>query len=209
MKPQRRSSLWALALLPLLLLAYLLLQRSGATAQAPGAEPHAGRQNAATAPRANDAAPTAARDGAARSHAAASAIHHEAGDRRQERSAAANTSSSAALPAVQADAALSLADALQHGDARSPPIARDSAPQEAATPAELADPVAYRRYENRQQARLYRAYEREAAIALSDMQRDLQRARAQNLPPELIAEGEEKARMLQQTLEAVRNGEMR
>lgn len=130
------------------------------------------------------------------------------GSRRDERSAAATSAGSAPAPPVAADAAQSLAQALQHGDDRSPPIARDSTPAETPTAAELADPVAYRRYENRQQARLYRAFQTEATIALGDMERDIARARAQGLPPELIAEGEEKQRRLEQTLRALENGEL-
>ena len=209
MKTPRLLWLSALALLPALLAAYLLLQRSGTTAelQADGRPESRNVEEIAKPGSAASLAP--AQHPTAPGKSSVSAMSPGANDRSQERDAIANTDGAAALPAARADAALSLADALQRGDARSPPIAHDSPPQEAATAAELADPVAYRRYENRQQARLYRAYEREAAIALSDMQRDLQRARAQNLSAELIAEGEEKARMLQQTLEAVRNGEMR
>lgn len=209
MKPRRQLLLLALLVLPALLAACLLLQHGGTTVDARGDAHSAVRTVEKAATPATNAPLAAAQDTTAPGKSSVATMPPGANDRTREQGAAANPGSAAALPAVQADAALSLADALQRGDARSPPIAHDSPPQEAATPAELADPAAYRRYENRQQARLYRAYEREAAIALSDMQRDLQRARAQNLPPALIAEGEEKARMLQQTLEAVRNGEMR
>jgi hypothetical protein len=119
-----------------------------------------------------------------------------------------SAAAAAPLPAVQADAADSLATALRDGDERSPPILRDTPPLEPANAAELADPAAYRRYENRQQARLYRAFEQEAVIALADMQQDLQRGRAAQLPPEQLAEGEEKARMLAETLRRLRQGEL-
>ncbi len=45
-------------------------------------------------------------------------------------------------------------------------------------------------------------------IALNDLQRDLQRGRAAALPPEQIAEGEEKQRRLAETLERLRQGEL-
>lgn len=131
------------------------------------------------------------------------------GSRRDERRSAATPGDVAPPAAVAADAAQSLAQSLQHGDERSPPIARDTVTAEPPSAAELADPTAYRRYENRQQARLYRAYQTEATIALGDMQRDIERARAHGLPEELIAEGEEKQRRLEQTLRALENGELR
>lgn len=109
---------------------------------------------------------------------------------------------------VQPDAAQSLAQALQYGDERSPPISHEENPPDTPTPAELSDPAAYRRYENRRQEKLYRAYEQQAAIALGEMQHDLQRARDEQLPPELIKEGEEKAARLTQTLRALREGEL-
>ena len=109
---------------------------------------------------------------------------------------------------VQPDAAQSLAQALQYGDERSPPISHEENPPDTPTPAELSDPAAYRRYENRRQEKLYRAYEQQAAIALGEMQHDLQRARDEQLPPELIKEGEEKAARLVQTLRALRQGEL-
>lgn len=112
-----------------------------------------------------------------------------------------------APPVVDPDAARRLADALRNGDERSPPIAASSTPVERASAAELADPAAYRRYERRGQAKLYRAFEQEAVIALNDLDRDLQRARAAGLSPEQIAEGEEKQRVLAETLERLRQGE--
>lgn len=112
-----------------------------------------------------------------------------------------------APPVVDPDAARRLADALRNGDERSPPIIASSTPVERASAAELADPAAYRRYERRGQAKLYRAFEQEAVIALNDLDRDLRRARAAGLSPEQIAEGEEKQRVLAETLERLRQGE--
>uniref|UniRef100_UPI0021495B28 hypothetical protein n=1 Tax=Tahibacter caeni TaxID=1453545 RepID=UPI0021495B28 len=113
-----------------------------------------------------------------------------------------------ALPPVAADASQSLVDALRDGDARSPPVAAPDVSPERANAAELADPAAYRRYERRQQAKLYRAFEQEATIALADLQRDLARGRAAAMPAEQIAEGEDKQRKLAETLERLRRGEL-
>ncbi len=113
----------------------------------------------------------------------------------------------ASPPVVAPDAARSLADALRNGDERSPPIVADAPAIERASAAELADPAAYRRYEQRSQAKLYRNFEQEAVIALNDMDRDIRRGRAAGVPAELIAEGEEKQRRLAEALEQLRRDE--
>lgn len=123
-------------------------------------------------------------------------------------SASAPTTDAVPPPIVAPDAAQHLADALRNGDERSPPIVADALPIERATAAELADPAAYRRYEQRSQAKLYRAFEQEAVIALNDIDRDIQRGRAAGLSPEQIAEGEEKQRRLEAMLERLRQGEL-
>ena len=112
------------------------------------------------------------------------------------------------LPPAAADAAAGLAQTLHAGDERSPPLAPAGRDVDDVPPTtnELADPAAYRRYESRRQARLYRAFEREASIALADIRRDIERARAAGVPPEQIAEGEDKARRLAQTLRRVQDG---
>ncbi len=188
---------------------------AGAYALLGAADSDAARGDGGTALRHSDRTATAAslspEGSPAHSPAAHSRVEAAAalpGSRRDERSSAATPTGVAPPAAVAADAAQSLAQSLQHGDDRSPPIARDSVTAELPTAAELADPAAYRRYENRQQSKLYRAYQTEATIALGDMQRDIARARAQGLPPELIAEGEEKQRRLEQTLRALENGEL-
>lgn len=121
--------------------------------------------------------------------------------------AAASGTAAARLPPAVPDAALSLADAMHDGDPRTPPIERDETADESPTVNELADPAAYRRYEARRQARVHRAFEREASIALVDQRRDLDRARAEGAPPEVLAEGEEKAHKLAETLRRLREGE--
>lgn len=204
MKP-RTAIVMAVVALSVLASGYALLGGAGSSAA---------RDNSGAAVRNSDRTASTAtlspESGQSDSAAAQSSVDAAAalpGSRRDERNSVA-TPVTAAAPPVAADAAQSLVQALQHGDDRSPPIARDSTPAEGPTAAELADPAAYHRYENRQQARLYRAYQTEATIALGDMQRDIARARAQGLAPELIAEGEEKQRRLEQTLRALENGEL-
>lgn len=92
-------------------------------------------------------------------------------------------------------AVTSLADARERGDERAPPIVRSS-DGEQATPAELADPQAYGRYEARQHLRLLSAYVREADQAVPKLRADIERGRAAGIPPQQIAQAEEKARRI-------------
>lgn len=97
--------------------------------------------------------------------------------------------------AAQVPAAHSLADAREFGDERAPPIVR-SAAADAATPAELADPQAYGRYEARQHQRLLAAFVREAEQTLPRLQADIERGRAAGVNPQQLAQAEEKARRI-------------
>lgn len=101
------------------------------------------------------------------------------------------------MPESTVDAAESMAKAMKHGDPDAPQVVRDTTPREAPTPEELADPKAYQRYEARQTQRLYSQYVRAADEEIPRLQRDIQRAREAGLPPEQIAEGEEKLRRIQ------------
>lgn len=94
------------------------------------------------------------------------------------------------------DAAASMSSAREQGDPRAPRIVRDVAPP-AATPAELADPEAYQRYEARQNQRLYNAYVKAADSEIPQLQQDIERARHEGIPPEEIAKAEEKVRRIQ------------
>lgn len=100
------------------------------------------------------------------------------------------------LPESTVDAAVSMKQALEHGDPAAPPVVRD-APAEKATAAELADPKAYQQYEARQSQRLYNQYVKAANDEIPRLQADIERARAAGLPPEQLAEGEEKLRRIQ------------
>lgn len=100
------------------------------------------------------------------------------------------------LPETTVDAAESMKHALEHGDPAAPPVVRTE-PGEKATAAELADPKAYQQYEARQTQRLYNQYVKAANDEIPRLQADIERARAAGLPPEQIAEGEEKLRRIQ------------
>ncbi len=100
------------------------------------------------------------------------------------------------LPEWQADAAQSMSNAREHGDARQPAIQRDS-PREMPTAQELADPEAYQRYEARQNARLHKAYVKAADAEIPRLQKDIEQAREAGMSPEQLAEGEEKLRRIQ------------
>ncbi len=93
-------------------------------------------------------------------------------------------------------AAASMAAAREAGDDRAPPIAHTPDSLEAATPAELADPEAYRQYELRQHARLLSSYVKEADKLLPQLEQDIERGRAAGVSAADIAKAEEKARRI-------------
>lgn len=92
---------------------------------------------------------------------------------------------------------LSMAEAREHGDARTPPLQRDEA-RTPPTAAELADPKAYQQYQQGQQLRVLGAFAGAAAAELPRLQADVERGRAAGVPPEQIAKVEEKIRRIEQ-----------
>ena len=104
-----------------------------------------------------------------------------------------------------ASAWISMADARENGDPRTPPIERDATPRSAPSPAQLADPQAYQQYEEAQHTRLLGAYVAAAATELPRLQADLERGRQAGIPPEQLAKVEEKiARIQRQSAEIVK-----
>jgi hypothetical protein len=101
------------------------------------------------------------------------------------------------LEVSNVDAATSMANAMKNGDPRAPTIIHDTV-EEAATPAEIADPKLYAQYEARQNMRLYKGYVKAAEVEIPRLQADIAKAKAMGLKPEQIAEGEEKLRRIQQ-----------
>lgn len=115
----------------------------------------------------------------------------------------------AALPASAAStpvaavaivpAAVSMAEAREHGDDRAPPIEATS-PEQAApapTPWELADEKRYQAYEQREQQRVRAAYLKAADETLPQWRAATEEARSRGLPAEDIAQAEEKVKRLE------------
>lgn len=100
-----------------------------------------------------------------------------------------------AAPVAAAD---SMADARLHGDARTPPLAPPAAASAGPSPAQLADPKAYRAYEARQDARVMAAFASAAQLEVPRLQADVERARASGIPAAQIARVEAKIRRLEQ-----------
>lgn len=96
------------------------------------------------------------------------------------------------------DAAATMANAREHGDARMPPLDQVKDQREPPTPEELADPKAYQRYEARQNARLYKAYVAAADEKIPELQADIDRARKAGFSKEQLKEVEEKVRRIQE-----------
>lgn len=92
---------------------------------------------------------------------------------------------------------LSMADAREHGDPRTPPLQRDEA-RTPPTAAELADPKAYQQYQQGQQVRVLGAFADAAASELPRLQADLERGRAAGVPAQQLAKVEEKIRRIEQ-----------
>ena len=109
------------------------------------------------------------------------------------------------LPPVDegASAWLSMAEAREHGDPRTPPIVRDAEPRPAPTPDQLADPQAYQRYQDDQHARLLNNFVAAAATQLPRLQADLERGRAAGVSPEQLAKVEEKIARIRQLSDGI------
>jgi hypothetical protein len=97
---------------------------------------------------------------------------------------------------------LSMAEAREHGDARTPPLQRDEA-RTPPTAAELADPKAYQQYQQGQQLRVLGAFVGAAAAEVPRLQADVERGRAAGVPPEQIAKVEEKIRRIEQQRQTI------
>jgi len=104
------------------------------------------------------------------------------------------------LPPVDSSASawLSMSEAREHGDSRTPPIVHEAEARPAPTPAQLADPQAYQQYQDDQHTRLLNNFVAAAADALPKLQADLERGRQAGIPPEQLAKVEEKIARIQQ-----------
>ncbi|HYD78668.1 MAG TPA: hypothetical protein VEC06_02580 [Paucimonas sp.] len=101
-------------------------------------------------------------------------------------------------------AAQSMVETREHGDPRTPPIVYDAAPAEQPSAAELADPRAYQTYEERQNMRVYAAYDRAVADELPKLRESIARGRAAGIAAEEIAKAEEKLRRMEEMRDKLR-----
>ncbi|UTY58982.1 hypothetical protein [Massilia sp. erpn] len=101
---------------------------------------------------------------------------------------------------------LSLAQAREHGDARTPPIVRDAEAQAAPDANQLADHKAYQKFEGSQHARLLASYASAAEAELPRLRADVERARAAGIPEQEIAKVVEKIRLIEQTRKEIVKG---
>jgi hypothetical protein len=106
-------------------------------------------------------------------------------------------SAPAVLPVIPA--AVSMAQAREHGDDRAPPIDA-TAPDQAApspTPWELADEQRYLAFEQREQQRVRAAYLKAAGETLPQWRAAIEEARARGMAADDIAQAEEKVKRLE------------
>jgi hypothetical protein len=85
-----------------------------------------------------------------------------------------------------------LREARLHGDDRAPPIIRNEAPQETATPEELASPELYSDYETRQEMKLKLAFVEAAHPEMQRIEGQLKAMRDAGLDQAAMREAEEK-----------------
>lgn len=93
-----------------------------------------------------------------------------------------------------------LRQARLEGDPRAPPIARPEPGREREMPTEeeLADPDLYLEYEMRQQQKVYASFVEASTKKIADLKAIIERGRQEGVPPEQLAEGEEKLRRLEE-----------
>lgn len=107
------------------------------------------------------------------------------------------------LPATpETPAWRSMAEARDHGDPRSPPLQQERELRAAPTPAQLADPAAYRQFEQSRHAQVLSAFAAAAQSELPRLKADVERARLAGIPAADIAKVERKI----ERLERVRRG---
>lgn len=103
--------------------------------------------------------------------------------------------------AVPASASMALARV--QGDSRTPPLHIAAVAEPGPSAAQLADPDAYRAYEQGQHARTLAAFAAAAQAELPVLRADVERARASGIAPADIAKVEEKIRRLERMRRAI------
>lgn len=113
------------------------------------------------------------------------------------------------LPPVDSSAPawLSMAEARENGDPRSPPVMHDDPSAHVLPTAEqLADPQAYRQFEQGQHARLLASFAEAAKDEVPRLRSDLERGKAAGVPEAELAKMEEKIRRIEALREGVVQG---
>lgn len=116
------------------------------------------------------------------------------------------------LPPVDSSAPawLSMAEARENGDPRTPPVAHDDpATRAQATAGQLADPQAYRQFEQGRHARMLSSFADAARDEVPRLRADLERGRAAGVPEGELAKMEEKIRRIEALRDGVARGEVR
>ena len=108
-----------------------------------------------------------------------------------------------ALPDTARPAWQSMADARLHGDERTPPLQSQVTPEPGPTPAQLADPAAYRNFEQGRDAKVMRAYAAAVESEVPRLRADVERARAAGIAPQEIAKVEAKIARLEKLRKSI------
>lgn len=109
----------------------------------------------------------------------------------------------AALPDTARPAWESMAQARVRGDERMPPLQAPAIAEPGPTPAQLADPAAYRRFEQGRDAKVLRAYAAAVESEVPRLRADVERARAAGIAPQEIAKVEAKIARLEKLRKSI------
>ena len=97
----------------------------------------------------------------------------------------------------------SMAEARDHGDPRSPPLQEERELRAAPTPAQLADPAAYRQFEQSRHAQVLASFAAAAQAELPRLKADVERARLAGIPAADIAKVERKIERMERVRRAI------
>jgi hypothetical protein len=109
----------------------------------------------------------------------------------------------ATVPDTSTPAWESMAQARVRGDDRAPPLQAPAAHELAPTPAQLADPAAYRAFEAGRTAQLMTAYAAAVDAELPRLRADVERARLAGIAPQDIAKVEAKIARLEKLRKSI------
>lgn len=122
------------------------------------------------------------------------------GETPAEKSEAAPETSSIRL---NPDAVASLRRGREQGEPRTPPLVEDSPEREMPSDEELADPDMYLEYESRQKQKVLASFMQASEKKVSELRAAIERAEAEGVSEEQLAEGREKLERLEAMREEV------